>query len=495
MASFPNPFWTNYDQAQGAQQAIQNAQIQREAEARMQAKQQHDFAVDDLENRMRVIAMGGTQLAPGGTVDGGTLTPPSAMPAAPNVAAAAPPVAAPSAPTTTRIAAQGGDDDSAYVPAGTPGWGVLRAQPAPTEGATPAPQSTSDRIAGAQSLPNVQQDPATTVPSGPVGPLAANPSQTVTLPSGAQFQLPSAADQAQRSINATRANARAQGEGRNDAEQEDYEQNKTTLSPETAKLLGMDPGTTVDRRKLPTYIQDATNARRAQAAADQARAMQQIQMDRENETERHNRESEKISQQNANTMAERLAKIGAGGDKPATKAQFAQVEARKAQSIYKANQDYESAVNRARKSAMEANAKSYAKPGDSDYVDPQKAINDAADQYHTDLQNGQNAYENEITALGGTAQHYEYPLTRGKAQAQAAAAPAPAPAVPAPSGTPTAPAVKPPPTAGPQQPAPQQANPQKTLSMDKLVKGAKAAGISIDEARRRTQAANILITR
>lgn len=98
------------------------------------------------------------------------------------------------------------------------------------------------------------------------------------------------------------------------------------------------------------------------------------------------------------------------GEKPATKAQFAQLDNRKAQAIDKANRTYRKAVQDA--------------AGDPDLM--KQALSNKVE----DLRDAQNAYESGISDLGGTPEHWEvddsgnFTKAGGSAPAPAAAAPA-----------------------------------------------------------------------
>lgn len=79
----------------------------------------------------------------------------------------------------------------------------------------------------------------------------------------------------------------------------------------------------------------------------------------------------------------------AAGDKPASKAEFRGVETRKAQAIAKAKREHDKAVE-----MLSPNDTEGRKQADANLMEA--------------LQDSQDAYEAEITALGGTVQHYDY---------------------------------------------------------------------------------------
>jgi hypothetical protein len=135
------------------------------------------------------------------------------------------------------------------------------------------------------------------------------------------------------------------------------------------------------------------NQIRQQSADDRQKANEdriQQQKDAFEERERRDRETNEQRQQ-LNDIRDRLAtkKEAGSGTKQGTPGQFAGLEVKKQQALGKAHSDYQKAVSALAPDDVEGH-----KQAEQDLLDSQ--------------QQAQDAYEQEITSLGGTAQHFDY---------------------------------------------------------------------------------------
>jgi hypothetical protein len=148
------------------------------------------------------------------------------------------------------------------------------------------------------------------------------------------------------------------------------------------------------------------NQIRQQRADDQAKAAadrDQQQKDSLAERERRDQETNQTRQQLAD-IRDRLAtdkENKPGGEKRGTPGQFSGVEVNKQQALSKAHSDYQKAVSNLEPDDLEGH---------------KQAATDLAEAQ----QQAQDAYEQEIISLGGTAQHFDYG-SQGKARPNNAA--------------------------------------------------------------------------
>jgi hypothetical protein len=114
---------------------------------------------------------------------------------------------------------------------------------------------------------------------------------------------------------------------------------------------------------------------------------QNTRQQQEDERERHNQENEKNRDKQLDIMGKRIDKMNE--PKPPTPAQFNGANVKKQQALQKAHTNYQKAT----------------KDLDPKNADDAAKLQDAHDQFISDSQDAQDAFEQEVTTLGGTAEH------------------------------------------------------------------------------------------
>jgi len=227
----PNPFFSAVEATQAQQAAqqsirdqIQQAYINREAAARVDAKQQHDFDVDKVEQQMKLQAGGAQPVAANGTIPGTAAT-------------------------------QYGDISSR----------VQGAMPAPD----PVAQNSDDPTTRMSQLPTRSMPDMT--PTSASADQQADPSRTVTALSGQQYQLPTPDETRQRAVQQAMDLETGKKLADVHARTQEIKENGVPMGQDIADAVGGDPSELITRDekvKYTSYLAPIIKANAAQENAD-----------------------------------------------------------------------------------------------------------------------------------------------------------------------------------------------------------------------------------